>query len=420
MFWLSLLIACSSENTTTSEVEKTPEQPKTEAMPIPIEAPKPIQEPLVGEAQPSLLVTQAWFWKDASGDSQPGAARLDIWRYKEGTWSTVRVEDGDSNVFHKAIPYDGGIVTIGAEQAMLKKWTFADGKWNTELLWQRDWKGKFNRLRDMEVGDVDQDGKDELIIATHDAGVVAVYNPDAPADQRIVELDEQADMFVHEIEVGDINGDGKMEFFATPSERNQSKKSQAGKVVMYRWNGSTYTKTVVDEFFKTHAKEILVADINADKKSEFFAVLEAERVGKAIIKPVEIRQYTEQAEGGFTHSVAFTLQDEQCRFLVPGDFDHDGVIDIVAAGYTSGLWIARQNNGVWTTTLIDSDSSGFEHTAYATDMNKDGKLELVVAADNQASLNMYRWDATSTQFNKEKIGDLAPDSLTWNIVYGEF
>ena len=136
----------------------------------------------------------------------------------------------------------------------------------------------------------------------------------------MIELDEVADTFVHEIEIGDIDGDGKLEFFATPSDRNQSKKSQAGKVVMYRWDGKEYKRTIVEEYKKTHAKEILVADVEGDSKSELFSVLEAERVGKVIIKPVEIRQYTEQPDGTFAHKTAFTLQDEQCRFLVPRRF----------------------------------------------------------------------------------------------------
>ena len=391
MLSLVALIGCGDE--TPSATESPAKTEPTAAEPsVPkakVDPPKPAQEPLMGEAAPSLLVTQAWFWKDENGDSQPGPARLEIWRSQQDGWKRFRVEDADSNVFHKAIPFQDGILTIGAERALLKHWTMADGKWTQETLWERDWKGKFNRLRDVEVGDVNHDGIEDLVIATHDAGVVAVLEPKREGtEQTLIELDEVADTFVHEIEIGDIDGDGKLEFFATPSDRNQSKKSQAGKVVMYRWDGKEYKRSIVEEYKKTHAKEILVADVEGDSKSELFSVLEAERVGK-VIKPVEIRQYTEQPDGTFVHKTAFTLQDEQCRFLVPGDFDHDGKTDLVAAGYHSGLWIARlADSGEWETTLIDKDSSGFEHTSYATDIDGDGKAELVVAADNQASLNI--------------------------------
>lgn len=422
MLSLVAVIGCGDEtpSPTESPAKTEPTAEEKSAPKAKVDPPKPAQEPLMGEAAPSLLVTQAWFWKDENGDSQPGPARLEIWRSQQDGWKRFRVEDADSNVFHKAIPFQDGILTIGAERALLKHWTMADGKWTQETLWERDWKGKFNRLRDVEVGDVNHDGIEDLVIATHDAGVVAVLEPKRDgAEQTLIELDEVADTFVHEIEIGDIDGDGKLEFFATPSDRNQSKKSQAGKVVMYRWDGKEYKRTIVEEYKKTHAKEILVADVEGDSKSELFSVLEAERVGKVIIKPVEIRQYTEQPDGTFAHKTAFTLQDEQCRFLVPGDFDHDGKTDLVAAGYHSGLWIARQSDsGEWETTLIDKDSSGFEHTSYATDIDGDGKVELVVAADNQASLNIYRWNGES--FDKQKIGEIAPNTFTWNIVQGNF
>ena len=170
---------------------------------------------------------------------------------------------------------------------------------------------------------------------------------------------------------------------------------------------------------KTHAKEIFVADVDGDNKSELFSVLEAQRIGKAIIKPVEIRQYTEQKDGSFTSNTIETLEDEQCRFLVTGDFNHEGSIDLVAAGYHSGLWFLEQKDGKWSKTLIEKDSSGFEHTSYGADLDKDGKLELYVAADNQGSFNQYVWSPEKKEFLSDKIGMIAPNTFTWNIVSTE-
>ena len=62
----------------------------------------------------------------------------------------------------------------------------------------------------------------------------------------------------------------------------------------------------------------MAADIDGDK-NQLFSVLEAQR--RAIIKPVEIFKYTEQKDGSFTSTTIETLEDEQCRFLVPGDFN---------------------------------------------------------------------------------------------------
>ena len=133
---LLVLVGCGDESPSTTEttaktepsgkkVEEPAEKakvdpPKPAQEPL-MDPPKPAQEPLMGEAAPSLLVTQAWFWKDENGDSQPGPARLEIWRTQEDGWKRFRIEDAESNVFHKAIPFQDGILTIGAEKALLKK-----------------------------------------------------------------------------------------------------------------------------------------------------------------------------------------------------------------------------------------------------------------------------------------------------------
>ena len=81
----------------------------------------PKMDVLEGPKRPALLVSQAWFHQTKSKKPIPGPARLEIWRQDDnGAWGKTTVEDPDSNVFHKAIPYEDGILTIGAEKAILK------------------------------------------------------------------------------------------------------------------------------------------------------------------------------------------------------------------------------------------------------------------------------------------------------------
>ena len=112
---LSLLIACESE-----QVEAQPEAPKKEAS---VKAPDPKRDRITGKAVPTLVLSQAWFWTAPDGDDHPGPARLDIWRQTEEGWKNSRLEDPESNVFHKTILLEDGILTIGAMKANLKKWT---------------------------------------------------------------------------------------------------------------------------------------------------------------------------------------------------------------------------------------------------------------------------------------------------------
>jgi hypothetical protein len=390
-------------------------------------APKPVQETLAPPPRPGILLTEAWFWDDAAGKPNPGPARLEIWRESaDGKWLRTRLEDGDSNVFHKALPYKDGILTVGAEGAFLKLWKPTTTGWTFETLWNPKWGGKFNRLRDVEIGDVNGDGKDDIVIATHDSGVVAVVEPGLGegGKPKVTEMDEKPDTFVHEIEIGDIDGDGKNEFFATPSDRNRANESQSGGVVMYKYDGAKYVKTWVEHQQGTHAKEILAHDMDGDGKAELYAVLEAEidpTDNTKILKPVEIRQYHLQPDGTFTHESIATINDRQTRFLVPADFDHDGKSELVAAAISTGIYYLTppaSGKGPWKVTSIENDSSGFEHACYVADLEGDGSLELYVAADDQHELHRYSY-ANGT-FKKETIGTIDPSTLTFNITAGTF
>ncbi len=247
---------------------------ESEAVP---EASGPTQEPLTGGPHPALLVTQAQFDQQQGEDGKtkyvPGAAKLVIVRQTgPGVWQSVTVEDPDSNVFHKAVPFQGGLMTIGGSQAMLKVWGYGGSGWTQQTHWNPTFGGKFDRLRDFEVGDVDGDGQDEVVIATHDQGVIGVVHPDE--NWRVDEAHREADLFVHEIEIGDVDGDGIAEFYATPSAPNKPNEEQPGEVRVYRRSEDGYQEAVVDAPGDTHAKEILVADVDSDAVPELYVAWE--------------------------------------------------------------------------------------------------------------------------------------------------
>jgi len=346
---------------------------------------------------------------------KPTAARLEILAREGGAWKVTAITDPESNVFHKAIAFDGGILTLGGTAAALKLWRpdAAGTGWQAETIWKKDFGGKFSRMRDAEVADLDDDGQPEIAVATHDQGVVAIVKRGPDRAWAVQEIDHEKDTFVHEIEIGDLDGDGVPEVYATPSEPNRLDGSkQSGKVTRYvpaRGEG----RTVVADLGDRHAKEILAGDVDGDGRDELYVAVEAVSGGR-----VEIRRY-DAGTAPTAGAVIAELDDSQTRFLTAGDVDGDGRREMVAAGMKSGLWLLRPGpapaTAPWAKSQIDADSGGFEHAALLTDLDGDGRDELYVASDNQGEVRRYvrvdgRW-AREVIHRRQPAGS----AFTWNI-----
>lgn len=362
------------------------------------------------------------------GKPIPGPARLEFLQLRDGAWRMTALEDPDSVVFHKAMVFEGpsgeGLLTFAGsapgtgDPGHLKFWTPGDDGLSAEVLWANHWGGKVSRMRDGEVADLFGDGRDSIALATHDQGVVATLRPVADGFE-VSELDRQPDTFVHEIEVGDLDGDGIPEVYATPSEPNRLDGSvQRGEVVRYV-PATGEGRVVVADLGDRHAKEILVEDLDGDGRDELYVAVEGHMgADKRLEDPVEIRRYDADTPADAGRVVAI-LRDRLTRFLTAGDVDGDGRKEVVAAAFSSGLWLLRPGSdpdAKWKATLIDRNSAGFEHAALLTDLDEDGVDELYVASDKHKEVRRYTWQGGKPV--REVIYERPDDRpiFTWNLM----
>ena len=431
---LFLVVGCKSGDApgekaaeATAAQEATPAKPAPEAKPEETSPKKPTGVGVPDDLPNGLLLAYSQFQVvDGKATAKPGPARLDILTREGGEWKTETVEDAQSNVFHKAMILTPrgqapGILTLGGSGAYVKLWRRDKGALQASTLWHAEFGGKFNRMRDAEVADLYGDGTPAIAVATHDQGVVAVLR------QRVNKwkterIDQKADTFVHEIEIGDLDKDGTLEVYATPSEPNKlDAEAQHGEVVRYVPKDKKGPSIVAD-LGKRHAKEIYVGDVDGDGTDELYAAVEALTTGRGaslqIVEPVEIRRYDANTPPDAKVIIA-TIPDRLCRFLTAGDVDGDGKQEMVAASFSKGLWLLRPGKdpkSEWGVESIDRDSGGFEHAALLSDLDGDGRDELYVAADVQGELRRYVWLRGRAKREVIAKREIPMSRMTWNIM----
>jgi hypothetical protein len=417
---LGLVIGCGDDRR---------DEPAAKQAEAPAPAPEPeVRTPTTPDDLPrALVLALSAFPARKPGDTGPPVplpAELAFIARKGGEWVKTTLVDPDSNVFHKALAYetpDGetALLTGAGSKAMVKLWTKQDGKLVARTLWEKDFGGRFSRIRDIEVGDVDGDGSRVIVVATHDQGVIALIRPKDDG-YAVEEIDHEADTFVHEIELGDVNGDGALEIYATPSEPNRLDGSpQSGKVVRYTPSLGE-GRVVVADLGDRHAKEILVHDVDGNGTDELYVLVEGQKNpdGPGLLHRTEVWRYEADTPPDAGVVVA-ELDDRLGRFMTPGDLDGDGKKEIVVALFQRGVWWLRPGDDPmqpWSKKAIDRRSSSFEHAAIVLDLDGDGLDELYVASDNDKALRRYVWNGR--RLIREEIDQRTDDRsvLTWNIM----
>ncbi len=349
-----------------------------------------------------------------------------VWDTKRnGDSKTKSYEQLGGNVFHKAMWFEPaygepGILTISANMPSIKIWRPVDGGWIGELLYQGLVGGEEHRYRDIEAGDVDGDDVDELVLATHDRGGIYVFaqTPEGLVAQRI--HSREVPYFVHEIELGDVDGDGRLEIFSTPSEPNKLDGSrQLGEVLMHDYVDGAYVESVVQAAEETHAKEILAADVDGDGLCELYAAMEAKGIGGMTGGSAEIRRY-DFKEGKVTAGLVTQLPGEMCRFLGFGDTDGDGMGELIASTSKDGVIKIEWSAGEWVDSLVASGlfTSGFEHAMCVFDIDGDGDDDVFSADDVNKHVYQWSWDNTRGRYNKVELWK-APSratTISWGIL----
>lgn len=333
----------------------------------------------------------------------------------------VEIRDPASNAYHQAEPWRDGLLTIGAEGARIVHWRDGLAGWQPTVLWAPQFGGAHDRIRDLARGDLRGTGVESLVVATHDQGIVAVGEPQGDA-WRWTELGRRPRTFIHEVELGDLDGDGALEIYATPSEPNRSTgNSQPGGVERWVQVDGGWRREEIARWDATHAKEILVADLGDGPW--LFAIKEGQiGPGGALEVPAQVVRLVPGDDGWTEELVATLLGERQSRFLLAGDLVGDGEVSLVATGMKTGVWRIDRGPEGFVAAQVDAGSGGFEQAAHLADLDGDGQLELYVMNERPGqprSLNRYTWGGDG-RMSRDTLFTVEGQGMTWDLASGTF
>ncbi|MFB2120910.1 FG-GAP-like repeat-containing protein [Parapedobacter sp. 2B3] len=257
-----------------------------------------------------------------------------------------------------------------------------------------------NSPRSVAVGDIDGDGKPDLVVTDPTSARIHVFRntSSGSGDFSFSDVWFTTGANIISVAIGDIDGDGRPDVAVTGEAAGM------GYVYVHRNLGSgpgsvafdnAYTTLSVGPAFGTGVS-IVIADINRDGKAELLT----SNVGdQLLIFP----NTSTPGSVSFDAAIARTTAGVGARYVAVGDLDGDGMPDIaVANGNTDNISVFR-NTGLsgGATSITATDAGPFPvgdnpfGIAYG-DVNGDGRPDIVTANQTAGSISILRNTSTGT------------------------
>jgi hypothetical protein len=245
------------------------------------------------------------------------------------------------------------------------------------------------------VGDINGDKKPDVIVANLDGRVgILLGNGDGTlqAETFINVLTTSPPCTTYGVAVGDFNGDGFLDLAVVCHNIVLGKYPDNGSIQILLGNGDgTFQTPVVYAIDGLNPSSIFVADFSGDKKLDLAVLNQASN---------NITILLGNGDGTFGTAVDYAMPSGTTprSSMAIGDLNGDGRADIAVAGGASvggviTVFLANPDgtlgtgtNWITTTQTVCAQSCGAPTAVAITDVNNDGKLDLV--ADDNAGAGL--------------------------------
>ncbi|MEA2989807.1 MAG: hypothetical protein QOG83_2518 [Alphaproteobacteria bacterium] len=262
-------------------------------------------------------------------------------------------------------------------------------------------------VRSIALGDLDQDGADEIVLGTRPSGAVLVLDG-GPTGYAVTTIDRDqygtGTTNTREVAVADVDGDGALEILVATAHASLEKwQATPGALFLYRRSADGWDRILIDDHGgRTHTRMVAVADVKNDgvKRIVSSAVGVVEPESGRIDPQPELRMYTLTGERAACQPIGTLENMIKSRSFAAGDIDGNGSMALVvgtralgAAGLeTTCLFVYRfdAHTQAWERETLDTSGSFGFHCVAIADVDGDGRSEVIASDDGRGLIKLYK------------------------------